>query len=304
MRFKTDENLPEELADAFRDAGWDALSVGEQRLSGRDDAHIAAVCSGEDRILVTLAGRDARDCPLGRSAAGAAVWRFLSAILSVMNFSARYEAGDHHAVWGELIAAGDSVRGELQSEALEVVRLTMTRVRRNVERLVAELTSHGFQFGLYPDGEVVPAYPGPLLPPQPEDDATVRELETLTGGTVPLSIYGFWKWVGSVCLVGYAQGWPQYADPLWVEGPEASLIEFPDWEADDEPFGIVIAPDVLHKDNISGGSPYDLAVPNAGIDGVLRNHASEYYFIDYLREALAWGGFPGRRRPALRCRIG
>jgi predicted nuclease of predicted toxin-antitoxin system len=54
MRFKTDENLPEELAGALRDAGWDALSVGEQRLSGRDDAHIAAVCTGEDRILVTL----------------------------------------------------------------------------------------------------------------------------------------------------------------------------------------------------------------------------------------------------------
>jgi predicted nuclease of predicted toxin-antitoxin system len=54
MRFKTDENLPEEVAEALRDAGWNALSVGQQRLSGRDDAHIASVCAEEARILVTL----------------------------------------------------------------------------------------------------------------------------------------------------------------------------------------------------------------------------------------------------------
>jgi hypothetical protein len=34
MRFKTDENLPEEFAEILRTAGWDALSVVEQQLGG------------------------------------------------------------------------------------------------------------------------------------------------------------------------------------------------------------------------------------------------------------------------------
>jgi len=54
MRFKTDENLPEEVAQAFRNAGWDALSVLEQRLGGTGDPALATICVGENRTLVTL----------------------------------------------------------------------------------------------------------------------------------------------------------------------------------------------------------------------------------------------------------
>ncbi len=54
MRFKTDENLPEELAQSLRDAGWDGLSVYEQDLGGNVDARIATICASETRILSTL----------------------------------------------------------------------------------------------------------------------------------------------------------------------------------------------------------------------------------------------------------
>lgn len=54
MRFKTDENLPEELAEILRAAGWDALSVIEQQLGGKIDPQIAAICRNESRVLVTL----------------------------------------------------------------------------------------------------------------------------------------------------------------------------------------------------------------------------------------------------------
>jgi predicted nuclease of predicted toxin-antitoxin system len=54
MRFKTDENLPEEFAEIFRTAGWDALSVVEQRLSGTVDTKIARICVAERRALITL----------------------------------------------------------------------------------------------------------------------------------------------------------------------------------------------------------------------------------------------------------
>ena len=54
MRFKTDENLPEEFAEILRAAGWDALSVIEQQLGGNVDPQIAAICRSESRVLVTL----------------------------------------------------------------------------------------------------------------------------------------------------------------------------------------------------------------------------------------------------------
>jgi predicted nuclease of predicted toxin-antitoxin system len=54
MRFKTDENLPEEFAQILRTEGWDALSVGEQRLGGTVDPEIARICLAEARVLITL----------------------------------------------------------------------------------------------------------------------------------------------------------------------------------------------------------------------------------------------------------
>jgi predicted nuclease of predicted toxin-antitoxin system len=54
MKLKTDENLPVEVALALQKAGHDATTVREQRLSGRSDQDVAAVCRNEGRILVTL----------------------------------------------------------------------------------------------------------------------------------------------------------------------------------------------------------------------------------------------------------
>ena len=54
MKFKVDENLPVELAELVREAGHDALTVGEQQLKGSQDLDLARVCKTEDRVLVTL----------------------------------------------------------------------------------------------------------------------------------------------------------------------------------------------------------------------------------------------------------
>ena len=54
MRFKFDENLPGELAALFAKVGHDAVTVLDEQIGGAKDADIAAVCLGEDRVLVTL----------------------------------------------------------------------------------------------------------------------------------------------------------------------------------------------------------------------------------------------------------
>jgi predicted nuclease of predicted toxin-antitoxin system len=54
MEFKIDENLPVEAAELLREAGYDAVTVLEQRLGGGSDVDVAAVCRRERRALVTL----------------------------------------------------------------------------------------------------------------------------------------------------------------------------------------------------------------------------------------------------------
>ena len=54
MRFKVDENLPIEVAEALRQAGHDAATVLEQRYGGSPDERLAALCQRENRALLTL----------------------------------------------------------------------------------------------------------------------------------------------------------------------------------------------------------------------------------------------------------
>ncbi len=54
MKFKVDENLPVEVALLLRQAGYDALTVFDQRLGGEADSTIAAICRLEQRAILTL----------------------------------------------------------------------------------------------------------------------------------------------------------------------------------------------------------------------------------------------------------
>lgn len=214
-----------------------------------------------------------------------------------MNYLERYRNGEYEQVWSELQALGPAVRQEpYYSQASEVAAETMRRVRRNCERIVARLRSLGYAFGVYPDGSRGYYTEGPLVRPTAETREDFGELEEETG-PFPLSLTAFWQEVGSVDLVGMHPGWPTLLDPLVVYPPAAGLSDIGSEEAVDEITGQVqvsLAPDDLHKDNISGGAPYAVALPDASADFVLLNERHEMFFVPYLRLAiLRWGGFPG-----------
>lgn len=54
MHFKIDENLPVEVADLLHQAGYEASTVVEQKLGGKDDMEIAHICQQEHNVLITL----------------------------------------------------------------------------------------------------------------------------------------------------------------------------------------------------------------------------------------------------------
>jgi len=54
MKFKVDENLPAELAELLRSAGYEAVTVVAQGRKGDTDPSLTEVCRKEERILVTF----------------------------------------------------------------------------------------------------------------------------------------------------------------------------------------------------------------------------------------------------------
>ena len=54
MKFKIDENLPAEFAAILGQAGFEAATVAQERLSGATDPALLDCCRAETRVLVSL----------------------------------------------------------------------------------------------------------------------------------------------------------------------------------------------------------------------------------------------------------
>ena len=117
-------------------------------------------------------------------------------------------------------------------------------------------------------------------------------------GTLPLSLRAFYEVVGSIDLMGQhvkltPRGAPISPDPLVVFSVEDALAGVEELEEADEAGHIFIAPDEIHKAGKSGGEPYEIAVPDERADGEVLNERHGIFFVEYLRMAFRFGGFPG-----------
>lgn len=155
--------------------------------------------------------------------------------------------------------------------------------------------------------------------------SNVRYIETETGLAVPKLLVEFWKTVGGVSFVdlghyrhvgfwanrklvapqGFTDG--LHIDLCSAEWADYVCEEYAGWQAADaaDPFVISLAPDGLHKDNISGGDPYGVSVgsdwkpiwQNFEWPGAQRPQtalADPPDFLAYLRTTiLECAGFPG-----------
>lgn len=208
-----------------------------------------------------------------------------------MNYLERYQNGEYEQVWKELQSLGADVRNEpYLSQAQAVAAETMRRVRRNCEKIVSRLQKMGYVFGTFPDGTRRSYRVPPLTPPSARMQADIEELTT-EAGPLPLSLTAFWQEVGAVDFVGMHRSWPNGLDPLVVDPPEGPLSDLYD---EGEGIFVALAPDDFHKDNVSGGDPYGLELPNLAADFLFMYERHELLFVPYLRLALLrWGGFPG-----------
>jgi len=215
----------------------------------------------------------------------------------------RYVEGEYRLVWAELLSYGAKVRQEpLCSEAHAVARETMSRVAHNVLMLVPRLQVIGYRFA-HPDYAFVP----------PEADIAIRldTLERLTG-PLPLALRAFCGVVGSVNFTGKHPDWPDEddfdtaRDALVIEPLVNVFDNYVYWQwagsegmnegEEATHFPLPISPDEFAKAEISTGSSYEILVPNPAADAGLTNEWHDTTFLNYLRIAFRWGGFPGFER--------
>lgn len=214
----------------------------------------------------------------------------------------RYLQGEHARVWQELADLEvEAFDGLQRHQAQAVARETMRRVRDNILTLINRLPGLGYVFGIYPDGSEIPGFDEPYHGPVEDVAEIISRLEADPGiGAIPLALKTFWEIVGEVNLMGHHPRWPAYTDPLVVDPIWRVMPEFQDWLdtvqaglAEPGEFEIPLAPDFFHKDNISGGAPYVVRVPNTAVDAVLEYEPHNTTFVNYLRICFQYGGFPG-----------
>jgi hypothetical protein len=220
-------------------------------------------------------------------------------------FLTRYLAGDHEAVWADLLALGPAVRDPaVLPDAWRVACETMHRVRQGVEMIHRRLAE-----AMHGNGHI---YTGQT--PPPDSGETLAEVERLIGGPLPLSLRAFYLITGGIEFEEVdPEGMPEWVrpylrcEPLRVCGVGDVLFEvqeefdcrayeagvpFSDlagwdgwWKPDEiewEPTGIEV-----YKD--AGGHPIltgDLPDPSADTASGLLGGT----FVNFLRRALRNGG--------------
>ena len=215
-------------------------------------------------------------------------------------FYDRYLAGDHIAVWNEMVDLGDGIRSpEFFDDAYATARETMRRVKKNIETVIQRLEELGYQFQ-YPDEVHI------LPSSEPEKEILVIEE---TYGVLPLSLRAFYHEVGSVNLmqsfnqiIHFSRSKERAQSPeLFILGEEDPLVVSPiswliyDADSKNNSHYCCFAPDEFHKANYSGGENYHVTIPNPGADFVIEGmYGINERFIDYLRESFRYGGFRGK----------
>lgn len=227
------------------------------------------------------------------------------------NWLDRYRQGQRGRVWDELRQLGNTVREPDRFEEAQLVCDEMARrARQNVEMIVERLTSEGYRFHTNDYAQT------PVTPYVPPTSASGELADWLQHrfGSVPMTLLSWLRLVGDVWLVGTHPQWTTSAaaDPLVIElegsrYPDESISGYfedsydawQEWstaKATAHPFVLPLAPDRLHKENVSGGPPYGIILPDGCADGLFVGETT-MPFVSYLNWVFRSGGFPWPTAP-------
>jgi len=229
-------------------------------------------------------------------------------MVSSPQWLSRYLAGQREQVWHELRQLGSTIRqhAEFTGEAQQVCDEMARRARQNVEVIIERLSADGYRFHSNDDEQT------PMTPHAPPTATAAEQADWLQErfGAVPMTLRSWVRLVGDVWLVGTHPQWSSSAsaDPLVIElegslhPGTASIRDYfaeewngwREWQAEDADAGVFVlplAPDRFHKENVSGGSPYGMILPDDCVDGLFVG-GTTMPFVSYLNWVFDHGGFP------------
>jgi hypothetical protein len=214
-----------------------------------------------------------------------------------------------HETWG--VYCGESHRLSdpgFNNEVIAFSRAVFSRINDNLNVLIDNLVSSGYQFASPNDVKGIP---------DPEVWVWSQGLEQ-QGIVIPISLRAFISEVGAIDLMGSNPEWPKsgyagldresgndvwYTDPLVVgyvsETNILGMYEGWQYQIKEEgrenvgPFVIEFAPDHFHKANISGGVPYSINASVPSVDCLVLYERLNTSFLTHVRNAIEWGGMPG-----------
>jgi hypothetical protein len=214
-------------------------------------------------------------------------------------FLARYEAGEHRAVWAELRALGEKVYdAPLDAEARAVADATMKAFVANVGTIAAVLKKAKYTL----------AEKKAVRPPR-RDVAKLLDALAKIAGPLPIALVAFYETCDGVTLAQDVEA-PVDDSPLFGPGlldelgrsdplmvaPLATMVEDAKAQrARGTPVRLYVAPDPACKgtidDEIADENPVR-ATASGGFDAELGG-GGEGYFVEWLRGFVEAGGFHG-----------
>lgn len=220
-------------------------------------------------------------------------------------FYKRYLDGEHEAVWAELSRSGLDVRSDqLRGDAYDVARAIVDRAYNNLSLIQRRLIDLGYQFD-EPDSALVISSPKDICL---LDDAEQRL------GTFPVILRAWYERVASVNfsqarsqLYGEVNQEPEGSISVAGLGLNAVLVflsipkcmalhqtlmdeEREEQEQESASWLSTLLPTGGWASNCN---PKGFHLPDRGFDGVLFNDGGgDVYFVQELRAAFTWGGFP------------
>lgn len=231
------------------------------------------------------------------------------------SFHQRYLAGEHESVWRELIALGPRVTEPiLRSDARAVTREIVDRSFHNLRLLKTRLDDAGYMFEQPFDA---------LREAQGSDASSIAYVEHMLG-ELPLILR---EWYGRIASVDFRQhrhqlyGTAEYREaahgkalvglglnPVLLFLPLSRCIQMQSEIIDECSNSEMVAGKMSNLLPLGGyasnNEPKGVRLPLRSVDGVIYNDgAGDVDFVDELRLAFGWGGFPfwgrlmaGRRR--------
>lgn len=203
----------------------------------------------------------------------------------IMEISARMDPGDKRRS-NERILRSPEYRKEVVARAEQARQETIQSLDRDGKRARASLKD-----------------PTVWSVPGKNTAKKLDQLEKLAGGPLPMSLRAWYEEVGGVSLLGWHSLLSPNSDephsdvcpdPLMIEPLELLIRQFTEEEFEGQAY-VYLAPDDVTKGGSGGAGPCGMRVPDASADGVFAVVGSRKgpSFINYLRGAFKWGGFPG-----------